>query len=63
MSKLSDIANELPHVVLYMRQLEKILALPSCNDCGKAQRCEYLPGWGETVRFNCPLWEAEFVDK
>lgn len=62
-SKLSDIANELSFMVSCMCQLEEILALPNCNDCGKAKECEKRPNCGETVRFNCPLWEAEVVDK
>ena len=32
--------------------------LPTCNDCARQNDCEYVPGWGEKVRYNCPHWEA-----
>lgn len=35
--------------------IEKIASLPNCNDCGRVD-CEHKPKWGETVRYNCPLW-------
>ena len=36
--------------------------LPTCNECGKQNKCEYVPGWGERVRYNCPHFEAEVED-
>ena len=39
---------------------ERIAALPDCNNCGMTYKgCPYLPGWGEEVRINCPLWVEE----
>lgn len=39
---------------------QKISNLPNCHDCKKAAKrsCEYRPIWGDPVRYNCPLWEA-----
>ena len=59
----NEIVKALKGIITRLQEYDAIMALPNCNDCGKAQRCEYLPGWGETVRFNCPLWEAEVLDK
>ena len=27
--------------------------LPTCNECANKD-CGYRPGWGDTVRYNCP---------
>lgn len=37
----------------------KMHDLPTCNECGKRKDCEYVPRWGERVRYNCPHFEAE----
>ena len=33
--------------------------LPTCNECAKQKDCEYVPRWGERVRYNCPHYKAE----
>lgn len=38
---------------------ERVAKLPSCNDCGAARLCEYIPKPGEFARINCPLWRAK----
>lgn len=30
----------------------------NCNNC-KAKDCKYRPDWGDSVRWNCPLWRGE----
>jgi len=42
-----------------LRSYERLIALPSCNDCGLKGRCEYEPHVGMFVRINCPHWESE----
>lgn len=32
--------------------------MPNCNDCSNAT-CEYRPKWGQSVRYNCPLYMKE----
>lgn len=44
--------------VLYNNIKEIYVSLNSCNDCFKGKTCEYAPKWGESVRYNCPHWEA-----
>lgn len=40
--------------------MDEIKALPTCNDCaGAKEGCEYVPEWGEHVRYNCPLWREK----
>ena len=34
--------------------LNKIMKLPTCNECELASSCEYCPKPGEGVRYNCP---------
>ena len=31
--------------------------MPNCNNCGAAEGCDYLPDWGQPVRWNCPHWK------
>lgn len=43
----------------YKSYYDQVAHLPSCNNCGKAQSCEYCPKPGEVARINCPLWRAK----
>jgi len=36
--------------------VDMIGELATCNDCGRKRTCEYKPGLGETVRYNCPFY-------
>lgn len=29
----------------------------NCNNC-KDKECKYRPEWGDSVRWNCPLWKG-----
>lgn len=31
----------------------------SCNSCGRAKTCKYVPEWGQPVRYNCPFYEEQ----
>ena len=35
---------------------EFLNSLTSCNNCTN-KNCEYMPKWGEKVRYNCPFWK------
>lgn len=54
-----DVAAILYKAADALRWQEKILALPSCNDCRKNGHCEYEPRPGDYVRINCAFWEQE----
>ena len=59
MSKLLDLASTMIYIAGSLRQLDAIVSGPQCANCAKYGVCEYAPGWGETTRYNCPLWEKE----
>lgn len=40
----------------------KVSKLNSCNNCEVRRNCEHLPEWGDSVRFNCPLWKGDKND-
>ena len=64
MSRLQDLAATMYYVADSLRELDKILSLPRCEDCAKYGGCEYLPEWGRPTRYNCPLWEKnEYILK
>lgn len=48
----------------YKQEFEKLMALPSCNDCIERtrNRCGCAPRVGEFVRINCPMWSSEKED-
>ena len=35
----------------------KVIKHNNSNNC-KKKDCEYRPEWGDSVRWNCPLWEG-----
>ena len=39
-----------------IKSWERIMSLPNCNYCGR-DNCRFKPDWGDTVRFNCPIWK------
>lgn len=41
---------------VYRVELEKLIALPGCNECGAKGKCDFEPKLGELVRLNCPLF-------
>ncbi len=43
---------------VYRKELEALLDLPNCNDCGRDD-CPYKPLPGERVRANCPIHESK----
>ena len=38
---------------------ERIMQLPTCNECVRKRECQYLPDWGAMVRINCPLYRGK----
>ena len=56
MSRATDIADTLRYIADCLSELDRIAKLQSCNDCAMLNTCDKSPGWGEPVRYNCPLW-------
>ena len=60
MRKLTDIADDLFKAAEVLRLYENVISKKTCNNCEKKNKdCEYHPGWGRTVRYNCPFWVGE----
>ena len=53
--RMIELARDMRYVAECLTTLDKIMRLPSCQDC--TRECEYRVKWGELVRFNCPLHE------
>lgn len=60
MSRIDQDREELIRLILsicdYARLGAKVSTYDNCNNCHR-QECEYKPDWGDSVRWNCPLWE------
>ena len=57
-SHFDEAVFDMANAFIKAAELDRINELPSCNDCGKRNDCEYVPKLGERVRINCPLWEG-----
>ena len=55
---LDEIISHIQSVKSDLWMLHEIMSLPNCNDC-KNKDCEYKPKWGEHIRYNCPLHNAD----
>jgi hypothetical protein len=55
---LNEIISHIKSVKSDIWLLHEIMSLPNCNDC-KNKDCEYKPKWGEHIRYNCPLHNAD----
>lgn len=53
-----DIINILYSILNYAKLGYEISTCDNCNNC-KRKLCEHRPRWGQTVRWNCPLWRGE----
>lgn len=45
----------------YARLGYNISTYNNCNNC-KDKECKHKPNWGDSVRWNCPLWRGEEDD-
>ena len=52
------IVKALYYVIDCVKFADRVSKLPCCNTCGKLKDCEYRPEWGDSVWWNCPLWEG-----
>ena len=61
MSRFDQDREELIRLIIsicdYARVGYEVTTHNNCNNC-KANDCEYKPKWGESVRWNCPLWKG-----
>lgn len=56
--EIDHIIEDLEYITSCMRTYKAIMETgQNCNTCGKQKNCEYAPGWGQQIRYNCPLWE------
>lgn len=55
---IKDLILDLFTLFDYARLGMKVSTYNSCNTC-KDKECKYRPDWGDSVRWNCPLWTAE----
>lgn len=65
MSKLDSDREELIRLILsicdYARLGYKVSTHNNCNNC-QNKNCGYKPDWGDSVRWNCPLWKGDQHD-
>ena len=62
MSRLDDAISDVAYILNALIAYRNIIQAGNCNDCGKRKDCEYLPQWGEQVRYNCPFFESEVTE-
>jgi len=60
--RISDMAKDAADAIDNQQVfIDLIGTLPTCNECGDKQ-CSYRPGLGQTVRYNCPLFQSLIQD-
>lgn len=58
-TKLDDTISDLCYITDCLRALKAIYNAGDCNICSRSKDCEYRPGAGQMVRFNCPFYKAK----
>ena len=53
MHSIDDTINELSYAIEYLRAYKAMQETGNCNTCA-VRGCEYMPAWGDLVRYNCP---------
>ena len=59
----AKIRETLLYIADSMILLNDIAKMNTCNDCGISRKCAYCPRPGESVRYNCPLWQPKEEQK
>ena len=60
MSRLDDAISEVAYILDCLRALRNIYETGrDCNTCKRKRQCEHCPKLGQTVRYNCFLWEGD----
>ena len=62
MSRLDQVIADITYVRSCLKLLKTIQESGDCNICKKKRTCEYVPKWGEQVRYNCPFFESEVTE-
>lgn len=57
--RIERVLSDIYYIADVLQFAAEILQLPNCNDCAKTKSCQYVPGWGKTVRYNCPFWQGK----
>ena len=61
MNRLDETISNINYILDSLVLLRQIQSTGDCNIC-KNKDCEYMPEWGQTVRYNCPFYKAEEED-
>ena len=60
MSRLDDAISEVAYILDCLMALRNIYETGhDCNTCKRKRQCEHCPKLGQTVRYNCFLWEGD----
>ena len=57
MSKLDNAIADVACILDCLRAYRSIVESGDCNNCKIMRDCEYKPGWGHQVRYNCPFYK------
>ena len=57
MSRLDDTIADVAYILDCLRVYRSIVESGDCNHCKIMKDCEYKPGCGQQVRYNCPFYE------
>lgn len=57
--KCKDLAEYHRQIAEWLTLLKQIQSAGDCNTCYRKKDCEYMPQWGELVRYNCPFYETK----
>jgi hypothetical protein len=57
MSRLDDTISDIAYILDTLIAYRNIVNSGDCNRCEKKKTCEYVPEWGQLVRYNCPFYK------
>ena len=63
MSRLDDAIKDVRYILDVLVAYSEMVESGCCNDCKKKSECEYCPGLGQLVRYNCPFYERKWSEK
>ena len=56
--RFSKCAQEHRQLARWLMAYKRIIESGCCNDCSR-KKCQYAPGWGKLVRYNCPFYNKK----
>lgn len=63
MNRLDEVIGNVAYVLDTLMAFRNIIQTGGCNDCRVKNSCKFKPDYGQMVRYNCPGYVKDGIEK